>query len=237
MRRRSAASTHRFRLEARPRLSGYDSPRMSSTRVLGRLPLARARPTLLAAAVVAAAVLAGCSAAATPAPDPSAACGGVDVQRAPGLYPDLEILVPTTLAGVAPTIRDSGRYCSKKTLGPLIEAGHAEVRFAGATFPETTQSGVSLIVYQAPGLTADQVGAAFRAGSGSGRRVELVSDEPRDVDGRTGRRIELINGDTRQVVIVWPAAGSDEVRIVIGVDVSNAALDGAVDAFDAYGGG
>jgi predicted acylesterase/phospholipase RssA len=62
-----------------------------------------------------------------------------------------------------------------------------------------------------------------------------VSDEARDVRGRTGRRIELINGDTRQVVVVWPAKRPDAVDIVIGVDVSNAAIDEAVDAFESFG--
>ncbi|MCU0505785.1 MAG: hypothetical protein MUE82_08440 [Chloroflexi bacterium] len=193
----------------------------------------RAR-AVIAASIVAALVLGGCAASATPPPDPAAPCAGADVQRAAGFYPDLERLVPETLAGVTPTIRDSGRYCSPKMLGPLVDAGHDEVRFAGATFEETRQSGTSLIVYRAPGLAADEVAAAFRVGSGAGRRVQLVSDEPRDVAGRTGRRIELINGDARQVVVVWPARSSDTVDIVIGVDVSNAAIDAAVEALETF---
>jgi hypothetical protein len=188
----------------------------------------------IASALLVAVALAACTASATPPPDPAAACGGADVQRSAGFYPDLELLVPPILDGAAPTIRDSGRYCSRKMLGPLFDAGHTEVRFAGSTFPQTGQSGTSLIVYRSPGLQADQVAAAFRAGSGAGRRVQLVSDEPRDVGGRTGRRIELINGDTRQVVVVWPAGTPDTVDIVIGVDVSNAAIDTAVDAFASF---
>jgi hypothetical protein len=191
----------------------------------GRVAIAIAAVTILAAACA--------SAASTPVPDPSGPCGGADVQRAPGFYPDLERVVPTTLAGIAASTRDSGRYCSAKTLGPLMEAGHEEVHFAGATFPDTTQSGLSLVVYSAPGLTAEQVAAAFRAGSGTARRIELISDAPREVAGREGRRIELINGDARQVIVVWPANEPDQVRIVIGADVSNAAIDAAVAAFDA----
>ncbi len=210
---------------------------MSTFRASRRPP----RPTLPAAALavtlLATVALGGCAASATPPPDPSAPCAGADVQRAGGFYPDLERLVPPTLGGAAPAIRDSGRYCSEKMLGPLVDAGHDEVRFAGSTFEETGQSGISLIVYEAPGLTAEQVGAAFRAGSGAGRRVQLVSDEARDVRGRTGRRIELINGDTRQVVVVWPAKRPDAVDIVIGVDVSDAAIDEAVDAFESFGSG
>jgi hypothetical protein len=191
----------------------------------------------LAVSVATALALVGCAASATPPPDPASPCAGADVQRAAGFYPDLEDLLPRALGDVTPAIRDSGRYCSRKMLGPLFEAGHEEVRFAGATFEETRQSGTSLIVYRAPGIAAEEVAAAFRAGSGAGRRVQLVSDEPRDVAGRAGRRIELINGDARQVVVVWPARTSDTVAIVIGVDVSNAAIDAAVEALEASASG
>ncbi len=192
--------------------------------------------TLLLACLVAGLVVVGCSASApTPRPDPSGACGGADVQRFAGFYPGLEARLPASLSGAAPSARDSGRYCSTKTLGPLRGAGHDEVRFAGETFPATSQSGVSLIVYSAPGLTADQVGAAFHAGAGTGRSVEIVSDDPHVVAGRSGRRLEVINGDTRQVVVVWPAADPDVVRIVIAADVGNAAIDQAVAALEAQG--
>lgn len=220
-----------------PSASGrYDSPPMPPTFRPSRPRSLRGRPvaSLGLGLAIAAATLAGCGqSAATPVPDPSSACAGADVQRAAGFYPDLERVVPTTLAGVPASSRDSGRYCSQKTLGPLYAAGHQEVRFAGATFPDTSQSGISLIAYAAPGITAAEVAAAFRAGSGTGRKIEIVSDDARDVGGREGRRIELINGDTRQVIVLWPAAVADQVRIVIGVDVSNAAIDAAVADFDA----
>lgn len=157
------------------------------------------------------------------------------MQRSVGFYPDLEAHLPSSLSGAGPTSRDSGRYCSSKTLGPLQAVGHDEVRFAGETFPDTSQSGMSLVVYSAPGLTADQVGDAFRTGAGTGRKVEVVSDGPFTVAGRAGRRLEVINGDARQVVVVWPAAERDLVRIVIAADVSNQAIDGAISALDAQG--
>jgi hypothetical protein len=207
---------------------------MSSLRALRRRHPRVPAVAPIASSLLFAVALSACATSATPPPDPAAACGGADVQRSTGFYPDLERLVPSTLDGAAPAIRDSGRYCSRKMLGPLFDAGHEEVRFAGSTFPATGQSGTSLIVYRSPGLLADDVAAAFRAGSGSGRRVQLVSDEPRDVGGSIGRRIELINGDTRQVVVVWPAGTPDTVDIVIGVDVSNAAIDAAVDAFASF---
>lgn len=196
---------------------------------------ARRLPVAVLACLVASAVV-GCAASgASPVPDPSATCGGADVQRSAGLYPDLEAHLPASLAGAAPATRDSGRYCSSKTLGPLRAAGYDEVRFAGETFPATSQSGLSLVVYGAPGLTADQVGDAFRAGAGTGRKVQVVSDAPFTVAGRSGRRLEVINGDARQVVVVWPAVERDIVRIVIAADVSDEAIDGAVSALEGAG--
>ena len=203
---------------------------MAPSRAARRLAL-----TVLAALLVSALVAACGASGPTAAPDPSAACGGADTQRSPGFYPDLEALLPASLAGGSPSTRDSGRYCSPATLGPLRAAGYDQVRFAGETFPATSQSGVSLIVYGAPGLTADQVGDAFRGGAGTGRKVEVVSDAPVTIAGRTGRRLEVINGDTRQVIVAWPAAERDLVRIVIAADVSHAAIDAAVAALEGGG--
>jgi hypothetical protein len=186
---------------------------------------------LTALCLAAAALLGGCAGTAPASFDPSAACGGADVQRVAGMYPDLEARLPATLDGRSPTIRDSGRYCSRRTLGPLLDAGHDEVRFAGSTFQTGGQAGMSLVAYEAPGLTADEMAAAFRAGAASGRRVQVVSDAERVVDGRPGRRLELINGDARQVVFVWPDAAPDRVLAVIGSDVSNADMDAAVATF------
>jgi hypothetical protein len=203
---------------------------MASASVLRRFP------ALVLACLIAGVGVAGCMASApTPRPDPSAACGGADQQRSAGFYPDLEARLPASLSGASPSSRDSGRYCSAKTLGPLRADGHDEVRFAGETFPATSQSGVSLVVYSAAGLTADQVGDAFRAGAGTGRSVEVVSDAPHVVAGRSGRRLEVINGDARQVVVVWPAVEAGLVRIVIAADLGNAAIDQAVAALEAQG--
>jgi hypothetical protein len=197
----------------------------------------RFRALLLACSATAAVAFAGCATSSGPTtpPDPSAACGGADVQRSVGFYPDLEVRLPSLLAGAAPASRDSGRYCSEKTLGPLRAAGYGEVRFAGETFPATSQSGLSLVVYSAPGLTADQVGEAFRGGAGTGRKVTVVSDDAYAVADRAGRRLVVLNDDIRQVVVAWPADDPGVVRIVIAADVPDAAIDGAIAAMEEQG--
>src|SRR3972149_3203188 len=92
-----------------------------------------------------------------PTPAPAAPCAGADEQRAPGFYPDLEALLPTEVAGASPATRDSGRYCSAKTLGSLLETGIAALRFAGAAWPGEGEAGIELGASAAPGLTVDAV--------------------------------------------------------------------------------
>src|SRR5262245_41995819 len=108
------------------------------------------RPAALLA--VLAMALAACGTA--PAPivsfDPSAPCPAEGQQ--PGAYPDLEALLPTEHAGVAPANVDSGRICTPDQLGTLAEAGIDEVRYAGATWPAGGTAGHTVAVFTAEGL-------------------------------------------------------------------------------------
>jgi hypothetical protein len=187
------------------------------------------RLALLAAVLVTAG---GCGTAApTPPPDPAAPCAGADEQRAPGFYPELEALLPAEVAGAAPTTRDSGRYCSAKTLGSLLETGIAELRFAGATWPGAGETGIALVVYRAPGLTADAVADSFAVGAGTARGVTQVHASERDVAGRRGIAITAVSGDRPQTVIIWPAAAPETVNVVIASGEGEDRLDAAVSAF------
>src|SRR3990172_287057 len=170
-------------------------------------------------------------AAPTPPPDPAAPCAGADEQRAPGFYPDLEALLPTKVAGAAPATRDSGRYCSAETLGSLLEAGIAELRFAGATWPGEGETGIALVVYRATGLTADAVADSFAVGAGAARGVTQVHASERDVAGRRGIAITAVSGRRPQTVIIWPATAAETVNVVIGSGEGEDRLEAAVSAF------
>ena len=193
------------------------------------LPGSLLRLALLAAVLV---IAGGCgSAAPTPPPDPAAPCAGADEQRAPGFYPDLEALLPTEVAGAAPATRDSGRYCSAETLGSLLEAGIAELRFAGATWPGEGETGIALVVYRAPGLTVDAVADSFAVGAGAARGVTQVHASERDVAGRRGIAITAVSGRRPQTVIIWPATAPETVNVVIGSGEGEDRLEAAVSAF------
>ena len=193
------------------------------------LPGSLLRLAMLAAVLV---IAGGCgSAAPTPPPDPAAPCAGADEQRAPGFYPDLEALLPTKVAGAAPATRDSGRYCSAETLGSLLEAGIAELRFAGAAWPGEGETGIALVVYRAPGLTVDAVADSFAVGAGTARGVTQVHAAERDVAGRRGIAITAVSGKRPQTVIIWPAAAPGTVNVVIGSGQGEDRMDAAVSAF------
>ncbi|MGH2406962.1 MAG: hypothetical protein ACRDF7_02630 [Candidatus Limnocylindrales bacterium] len=185
------------------------------------------------ALALAASLVAACGAgAATPTPDPSAPCPGIDEQRAPGLYPDLEALLPATLEGHAPVTLDSGRYCSAKTLGSLLAAGVAELRFAGATWPDDGgQTGIAMVVYRAPGLTVDAVADSFASGAGTARGVNQVHAEAIDFDGQPGVRVTAMSGDRPQIVIIRSYLQAGTIAVVIGSGVTEARVRAAAEVF------
>jgi hypothetical protein len=176
---------------------------------------------------------AGCgSAAATPTPAPGAPCAGADEQRAAGFYPDLEALLPTMLEGKPPASLDSGRYCSKKTLGSLVDAGVTELRFAGATWPDAGgDTGIALVLYRAAGLTIDEVGDSFASGAGSARGVNQVHAQATEIPGGSAIIITAMSGDRPQIVAIRAYAAADTIAVVIGSGVDQARVLAAAQVF------
>jgi len=201
----------------------------SAHRKSRRLVAARVGP--LAIVTIVALVAGGCAVIGpTARPDPSAPCAGADEQRAPGFDTELEALIPRTIEGAAPSMLDSGRYCSARALGLLAEAGFGEVRFAGATWPGDGASGLAIVVYRAPGLTLDAIADTFARGADDARSVNQVHAQAVEVAGRPGVRIDAVMRDDPQTVYLWPAAMADTINVVIGSDVEQARLDAALEA-------
>jgi hypothetical protein len=186
--------------------------------------------TVLLAAAVAVSAL-GCS---TAPPDGSIPCdASIDVQRAAGFDPALEALLPLAGWGSAPAVVDSARECSEKRLGPLWGAGIRELRSAGAQFDTGDQTGYTLVVYRAEGLTLASLSAAFEAGASVGRKTQDIRITQPLVRGRPSFRMVLLNGDHRQVVTLFQAPGEAEVRGVLASDISDAAISDAVERYAA----
>jgi hypothetical protein len=168
--------------------------------------------------------------------DPSTSCDGADRQIMKGAYPDLEARIPLRIVGKTADTRDSGRFCSKATLGTLWDAGIHETEFGGGiwAFEPTGGSslpGMQLTVFRAPGLTAQLMADEYRAGATATSRVTVVSSTSEQIDGRPGFRINFLNGDSHQAILVWPSADGEVVQVVIAADVDESTVQAAATAF------
>ena len=77
-------------------------------------------------------LVAACSGGTPPSFDPTGTCTADG--RAPGAYPDLEALVPTTYEAAARARSTPAATARPTNLGSLADAGIDEVRFAGGTW-------------------------------------------------------------------------------------------------------
>lgn len=168
--------------------------------------------------------IAGCSLAGSSF-DPNGPC--TSDGRQPGAYPQLEALVPTTLDGKRPGQLDSGRNCTAEGLGTLAGHGIHEVRFAGGIWQTGAESGTTLAVFSAPGLTAAELGEFYEAGARASSKVSAIETSAPAVQGRAGYRLDAENDGRLQSIVTWPDPAAEVVRVVI---VSSAARDGATPA-------
>lgn len=151
--------------------------------------------------------------------------------REAGAYPDLEKRIPTSYEGRAPDTLDSGRHCDRDSLGSLAKAGFDEVRFAGGTWDLGGYRAAALVVFQAPGLTADQVAEFYGSSAQTANRTTITGVSTPEISGRTGHRLDTMTGDRLQTVVVWPSATPDVVNVVITNDLPDGKIQSAVDAF------
>jgi hypothetical protein len=193
-----------------------------SPRSLPRVP---SRVAAVAIAVLAAAtMLAGCSLGAA-AFDPSGPC--TTDGRMPGAYPELERLVPASFDGKAPQTLDSGRTCSSDGLGTLAGHGIRELRFAGGVWSTAAESGTSLAVFSAPGLTGPWLEEYYEAGARTDSKVASLVTSTLTAQGRPAERIDVQNDTSLQAIVIWPDATGTVIRVAI---VSQGARDGATKA-------
>lgn len=175
-------------------------------------------------------VLAACAGTSSASFDPTGSCKGDG--SAPGAYPALEALIPTTYHDAAPERLDSGRNCTAENLGSLAASGIKEVDFAGGTWT-FGEPAVVLAVFTAPGLTADLLADFYANSAGANGRTQIVGQSSPTIAGRQGRRLDTKTGDRQQTVITWPSATDDRVNVVITHDMPEARISEGIDAFGA----
>jgi len=194
-------------------------------------PRAGRRATLAALAVVILVVVA-CSSDAPASFDPATPCDGTARQQMKGAYPALEARIPATIDGGEATSRDSGRFCSKETLGSVFDAGVTEVRFGGGIWEAGERGGIQLGAFEGDGLTPALLAEENRRAADASRPTEAVRATTLEVDGRPAWRIDVVNGNSRQAIMVWGSADGAVVQVVVAADVDEAQLQGAIAAYD-----
>lgn len=201
---------------------GVACPRGSRLRLASALTLGRRGTGLqpVIALLALALVLSGCGLTGSASFDPTGAC--VADGRAPGAYPDLEAKVPASLGGLPPDRLDSGRNCTDVNLGTLADHDIAEVRFAGGLWELGAESGSTLAVFTADGLTAEMLGEFYEEGAREGRKTsDIVVTHP-TIDGRPAFRLDLVNNGSLQTIVTMDGADAGTVRAVL---ISSAARD------------
>jgi len=178
-----------------------------SFRAMPSSPAPRSRPATAALVVVVVLVVAACSANF----DPSSPC--TSDGRAEGAYPSLEAMVPRSFVNRTPDRVDSGRNCTATALGALADHGVTELRFAGSTWGAGPDGGVTIAIFDAPGLKAEWVRDFYKAGADAGRNTEAVTSSTIDVDGGSGYRVDTLNGESFQTVVDWQDGA--RVRVVL----------------------
>jgi len=136
--------------------------------------------------------------------------------RAPGAYPELEALAPTSLDGKPPTSVDSGRNCSDKALGTLTAHDVHELRFGGATWDLGQGAGTSIAAIALPSgqLPLDWAKEFYLAGAINAGKTDNVKSSYPSVPGAPGAfRIDALNDLSQQAVVLWQLG--DDVRVVI----------------------
>lgn len=151
---------------------------------------------------------------------------------APGAYPELEARIPSTYEDRAPTTLDSGRTCTTENLGSLADAGFTEVRFAGGTWDFGGNRAAALVVYTAPGLTADHVADFYAESARTANRTNVTGESTPTLAGEPTRRLDSRTGERIQTVVVWAAADPDVVNAVLTNDLPDPKIEAAVAAFE-----
>jgi hypothetical protein len=190
-------------------------------------------PRALAVALaIAALLLAACGNAAASF-DPAGTCGPDG--RAPGAYPDLEAMLPTSLNGTPPGSVDSGRHCSEKALGSLITHGAAGVEFAGAVWDLGNGTGVSSVVFRLAGrdLPATWIAEFYDIGARTARLTGNIETSRPSFPGTGGTwRLDTLNDLSLQTVVTWQDGSVVRVVLVastVNIGASRAAHDQLVE--------
>ena len=139
--------------------------------------------------------------------------------RAAGTLPDLELLLPSELAGTAPTTLDSGWNCLAATLGTYASHGVTRLEFGGATWDAGNGDGAVAAVFQTattdPQLQTPWVEEFYEQSARASRGVENVETTRPRMDGAGDVwRLDALSNLSLQTIVVWPDGAHVHVVLV-----------------------
>jgi hypothetical protein len=138
--------------------------------------------------------------------------------RAPGVYPQLEAMLPRHIDGRDATRVDSGRSCSPRALGTYARHGVSDIQYAGATWEEGGQDGTVIAVFVTgigqPKIEQAWVEEFYEAGARASTKTENIEISRQATSGGgTLYRLDTLNDLSLQSVMAWSVGGP--VRVVI----------------------
>lgn len=149
-----------------------------------------------------------------------------------GAFPGLEATVPSQLDGKPADVRESGRYCAPSTLGKLADAGIKEARYGAGTWDRGGGKAISLVMFEADGLTPQIVFDSYQAGALVNSKIHDLNTSSPTIGGQPGHRMDFLNGDSSfQRILVWPGDRDGHVRVLLAADLTDAEIQVAADAF------
>jgi len=187
------------------------------------------RLTLSVLGVAMTALLVACAGAGGSTFEPSGPCTADG--SAPGAYPDLEALVPTSYEERGPNRLDSGRNCSDENLGMLADEGIDEIRFAGGTWEFGSDIAAVLAVFAADKLTVDAMADWWESTARASPRTQIVGSTSTELAGRTVHRLDTKTGERLQSVVVWAGDEPGQVNVVLSHNLPDPKIEAAVAAF------
>lgn len=156
--------------------------------------------------------IAACSVTA-PSFDPAAPCLRDD--RGSALYPELEAQIPAEFQGRPADRVDSGRNCTARSLGLLLQRGVPTIEFAGGLWETGGRSGVTIALFRADGLQARDVFDFYKAGALAAPKTDATTEGSLLVAGTNLPRLDTLNDESFQTVIVATGRSPGLVRIVL----------------------
>ena len=121
--------------------------------------------------------------------------------------------MPATYEDRPPDGLDSGRNCTAANLGSLAEAGFTEIRFAGGTWDFGGNRAVALVVFTAPGLTAEAIAEFYGDSARAANRTKVTGESTPTLAGRGRPRLRHFeDGERIQTVVVGPGPSRHRQR-------------------------